>query len=98
MGESRKCPQAMVQGLIGELVSGTVKAVLPHGVFVDLGLDHIGHIDPMYIEDLDNYQIGDRVRVHLEGFTEHNEEYRLRPPGKPTMAEWLQRRRTGDNL
>ena len=81
---------------LGELVTGTVEAVHAYGVFVDLGLDHIGHIDPFYIDDTDVYDIGDRVEVYLVAFHEHNGEYELRPKGKMSLSEWLRRNREGN--
>lgn len=78
---------------IGELVAGVVTGVARHGVFIDIGADHIGHIDPIYIDTGDFYKVGDRVIVYLEGYSKASKEYRLRPQGKLTMAEWLRERR-----
>lgn len=81
-----------MQGLVGELVTGSVKEVHTCGVFVDLGLDHIGHIDPIHIDDTDVYDIGDRVEAYLVGFREHNGQYELRPKGKAPLSERLRKK------
>lgn len=80
------------QSLVGELVIGTVVEVHVCGVFVDLGLDHIGHIDPIHIDDTDVYDIGDRVEAYLVGFREHDGQYELRPKGKVPLSERLRQR------
>jgi hypothetical protein len=78
---------------IGELVTGTVKGVARHGVFVDIGADYIAHIDLIYIDEGEFYYVGDKVTAYLERFTVNNMEYHLRPPGKLLMSEWLKEKR-----
>ncbi len=93
MMADRKLAKLSRQRRPSGLVTGTVKAALPHGVFVDIGFDHIGHIDPIYIDSTDVYDIGNCITVYVDGFSHASNEYRLRPPGKLTMKEWLERNR-----
>ena len=55
-------PEAEMR-LVGSVVEGETTAVFPWGVIVDLGLSRDGLIDVLYIDDDDNYQVGDRVCV-----------------------------------
>lgn len=79
----------------GRLVVGTVTSVHPYGVFVDLGLEYVGFIDPVYIEN-DVYHVGDRVEAYIYGFRDWNHQYALRPKGKMPISEWLRRRAGSD--
>lgn len=81
------------QRLIGEMVDGEIEAVFRWGVIVDLGLSHVGLIDALYVDDGDNYRVGDRVSGYLDCFDEQKEKFILRPPGQVPLAERL--RRTG---
>ncbi|MFF1739256.1 S1 RNA-binding domain-containing protein [Streptomyces mirabilis] len=81
------------QRLIGEMVDGEVEAVFRWGIIVDLGLSRVGLIDALYIDDEDNYQVGDRVSGYLDCFDEQKEKFILRPPDQISLAERLRRAR-----
>ncbi|WP_159049749.1 S1 RNA-binding domain-containing protein [Streptomyces sp. NRRL WC-3618] len=78
-------------GLMGTIVEGDVIAVFRWGVIVDLGLSYVGLIDVLYIEDDDNYQVGDRVSCYLDCFDKQKRKFILRPPGQVPLAERLRR-------
>ncbi|MCH5671596.1 S1 RNA-binding domain-containing protein [Streptomyces gilvus] len=77
--------------LMGHLVEGEVVAVFRWGVIVDLGLSRDGLIDVLYIDDDDNYEVGDRVSCYLSVFDEMKNKFILRPPGQVPVAERLRR-------
>ena len=79
------------QRLIGEMIDGEVEAVFRWGIIVDLGLSRVGLIDALYIDDEDNYQVGDRVSGYLDCFDEQKEKFILRPPDQISLAERLRR-------
>ncbi|WP_327695660.1 S1 RNA-binding domain-containing protein [Streptomyces sp. NBC_00459] len=85
-------------GLMGTLVEGEATAVFRWGVIVDLGLPWDGLIDVLYIEDDDNYQVGDRVSCYLDDFDEMKRKFILRPPGQVPVAERLRRIREQRDL
>ncbi len=80
------------RALLGTLVTGTVQAVFRWGVIVDLGLSHVGFIDPLYIDDGEHYEVGQQVRAHLSTFDEQQRKFWLRPPGQVSVAERLRRK------
>lgn len=80
------------RALLGTLVEGTVVAVFQWGVIVDLGLSHVGFIDPLYIDDCDHYEKGDRVSAFLSTFDERMERFWLRPPGQVPVSERLRQK------
>ncbi|MFJ4788825.1 hypothetical protein [Streptomyces sp. NPDC088794] len=80
-------------GRMGTLVEGEAIAVFPWGVIVDLGLSWVGLIDVLYIDDDDNYQVGDRVSCYLECFDQQKRKFILRPPGQVPLVERLRRAR-----
>lgn len=75
----------------GKLVTGVVEAVFRWGVIVNLGLDHVGLIDVLYIEDDDEYVVGQDVTAYLDVFDEKKSKYILRPPGQTPLIERLKR-------
>ncbi|WP_406270833.1 hypothetical protein OH799_29540 [Nocardia sp. NBC_00881] len=77
------------QVLLGTLVEGTVEAVFRWGVIVDLGLSHVGFIDPLYIDDSERHEAGQRVRLYLTTFDEQQQKFWLRPAGQVPIAERL---------
>jgi ribosomal protein S1 len=77
--------------LVGSIVAGEATAVFRWGVIVDLGLSRDGLIDVLYIDDDDNYQVGDRVSCYLDCFDEMKNKFILRPPGQVPLAERLRR-------
>jgi ribosomal protein S1 len=77
------------QALVGSLVEGEVEAVFTWGVIIDLGMSHVGLIDALYVDDDDDYQVGDRVSVYLDSFDSKKNEFILRPPGQVSVAERL---------
>lgn len=77
------------QALLGSLVEGKVIAVFRWGVIVDLELSHVGLIDALYIDDGDNYAVGDIVSGYLTDFNEQMEKFWLRPPGQTAISERL---------
>lgn len=74
--------------LMGSHIEGTVLDVFRWGVFVDLGLSHVGFIDVAYIED-DVYEVGQVVAGHLSSYNKTTRQFWLRPLGKTPMAEYL---------
>ncbi|WP_215455624.1 hypothetical protein [Streptomyces sp. ATCC 21386] len=78
-------------GLMGSIIEGEAIAVFRWGVIVDLGLSWVGLIDVLYIEDDDNYHVGDQVCCYLECFDEKKRKFILRPPGQVPVAEHLRR-------
>ncbi|WP_327728408.1 S1 RNA-binding domain-containing protein [Streptomyces sp. NBC_00487] len=89
MAES-EVPEAYLL-LVGSIVEGEAIAVFHWGVIVDLGLPYVGLIDVLYIEDDDNYQVGDRVSCYLDAFDEMKNKFILRPPGQVPLVERLRR-------
>jgi ribosomal protein S1 len=83
-------PEAEMR-LVGSVVEGEATAVFRWGVIVDLGLSRDGLIDVLYIDDDDNYQVGDRVSCYLDDFDEMKNKFILRPPGQVPLAERLRR-------
>ncbi|MGW3292024.1 hypothetical protein ACWDR3_46145 [Streptomyces sp. NPDC001002] len=77
--------------LVGTLVEGEATAVFPWGVIVDLGLSRDGLIDVLYIDDDDNYQVGDHVSCYLSCFDEMKNKFILRPPTQVPLVERLRR-------
>lgn len=80
--------------LRGRLVVGTVTSVQPYGVFVDLGLEYAGFIDPVFTEM--TYIISDTASKRIYGFRDWNRQYALRPKGKTPISEWLRRSAEND--
>lgn len=66
---------------VGRRVTGKVEMVRQWGVYVNVGLDHLGYIDPVNIQD-DLYDVGDNVEAYVVGFRERNSVYELRPKAK----------------
>lgn len=52
--------------------------VRPWGVYVDLGLEHPGYIDPVHIGD-DRNEARDRVEAYIVDFRERTRVCELRP-------------------
>lgn len=76
------------QALVGTLMRGAVTAVFPWGVVVDLGDSRAGLIDVLYVDDDDDYQVGQPVSAYLTCINEKL-EYRLRPPGQVPVIDRL---------
>jgi predicted RNA-binding protein with RPS1 domain len=79
---------------IGRLVVGKVEMVRPWGVYVNVGLDHLGYIDPVNIQD-DLYDVGDNAEAHVVDFRERNSVYELRPKGELPLHDRLHNREKG---
>ncbi|MFF8100883.1 hypothetical protein ACF07S_14095 [Streptomyces sp. NPDC016640] len=77
--------------LIGKTIEGEVEAVFRWGVIVNLGLSRVGLIDALYVDDGDNYQVGDRISGHLDSFDEQKDKFIFRPPGQIPLSERLRR-------
>jgi len=77
------------QALIGLLVEGEVEAVFRWGVIVNLGMSRVGLIDALYVDDDDDYRVGDRVSAYLDCFDEKKNKFILRPPGQVSVADRL---------
>jgi predicted RNA-binding protein with RPS1 domain len=75
--------------LIGQLVEGVVEAVFRWGVIVELGLSRKGLIDALYIDDGDDYQVGDRVEATLTSLDENKDKILLLPKGQTPVADRL---------
>ena len=73
---------------LGQFAAGTVTLVRPWGVYVDLGLQHAGYIDPMFVHD-ELYEVGDRVEAYIVDFRERSGVYELRPKGRTSLREQL---------
>lgn len=80
------------RALLGTLVEGTIVAVFQWGVIVDLNLSHVGFIDPLYIDDCDHYEKGDRVSAYLSTYDNRMEKFWLRPPGQVPVSERLRQK------
>ncbi|MEU7907991.1 S1 RNA-binding domain-containing protein [Actinoplanes sp. NPDC049118] len=76
------------QALIGTLMQGTVTAVFPWGIVVDLGDSRVGLIDVLYVDDDDDYQVGQQISAYLTDINE-KAEYRLRPPQQVPVVDRL---------
>lgn len=76
------------QSLIGRVVVGTVEMVRTWGVYVNVGLDHLGYIDPANIQD-DLYDVGDNVEAYVVHFRGRDGVYELRPSSKVCLQERL---------
>jgi ribosomal protein S1 len=78
------------EALVGSLVEGTVEAVFRWGIIVDLGFPSRGFIDPLYIDDDDPYEVGQRVRAYVVSVdADAQRKLRLRPPGQTPVADRL---------
>lgn len=75
----------------GKLITGTVEAVFRWGVIVDISLEHVGLIDVLYIDDGDEYVVGQGVTAYLETFDEKKNKYILRPPGQTPLSARLKK-------
>lgn len=76
------------EALVGTLLRGTVTAVFPWGIVVDLGDSRVGLIDVLYVDDDDVYQVGQEVSAYLTDINEKG-EYRLRPPHQVPVVDRL---------
>lgn len=84
--------------LLGTLVEGQVVRVFYWGVWLDLGLSHIGFIDALYIDDGDHYAVGDTVTGYLSSFDEKTGKFWVRPPGQKPIAERLRDKNYGADV
>ncbi|MFJ9785421.1 hypothetical protein ACIRSS_38015 [Amycolatopsis sp. NPDC101161] len=75
--------------LLGTLTEGKVVDVFYWGVWLDLGLSHLGFIDALYIDDDDHYAVGDTVTGYLSSFDERSGKFWFRPPGQKPVEERL---------
>lgn len=90
MGDDKRAEISDAErALIGTLVTGTVEAVFRWGVIVDLGLSHVGFIDPLYVDEDSHYEVGQPVRAYLTTFDEQQAKFWLRPPGQMPVADRL---------
>lgn len=76
------------EALVDTLMQGTVTAVVPWGIVVDLGDSRIGLIDVLYVDDDDVYEPGQQVTAYLTGINQ-KKEYRLRPPQQVPVVDRL---------
>ncbi|MEU3173320.1 MULTISPECIES: hypothetical protein [unclassified Streptomyces] len=60
---------------------------------MDLGLSRVGLVDALYVDDGDDYHVGDRISGHLDCFDEQKDKFILRPPDQIPLAERLRRAR-----
>jgi hypothetical protein len=79
-------PEDLGRSRVGLLVTGTVSMVRPWGVFVDLGLECPGYIDPIHVRD-DHYDAGDQAEGCIVDFRERSRVYELRPSASPSLRE-----------
>lgn len=79
VGESEEAWLSVAQAMIGAEVHGIVVAMHRWGVQVDLSLPGKGFIDPLYIDDSDDYRVGQTVTAIVSSCQERNHVYRLRP-------------------
>lgn len=73
----------------GQLLTGTVLAAFHWGVILDLGLARPGLIDAVYIDDDDEYAVGQEIVVHVDTFDEQKDKFIARPPSQVPLAERL---------
>ena len=59
-------------------MAGAVTMIRPFGVYVDLGLEYLGYIDPMHVKD-HLYEVGDHVEAYIVHFRDRSRVYELRP-------------------
>ncbi len=76
------------EALVDTLMQGTVTAVFPFGIVVDLGASRVGLIDVLYVDDDDVYVVGQQVSAFLTCINEKG-EYRLRPPHQVPVIDRL---------
>jgi hypothetical protein len=81
-------PRPEDRALIGTLMQGTVLRVFPWGIVVDLGLGRVGLIDVLYIDDDDEYAVGQAVSGYLTDINDKL-EHRLRPPHQTPVIDRL---------
>jgi ribosomal protein S1 len=84
-------PSAQEMSLVDQLIEGRVEAVFRWGVIVDVSLSRLGLIDALYIDDDDDYEVGQNVSCYLDSFDEQKDKFILRPPGQTPLAERLRR-------
>jgi ribosomal protein S1 len=70
-------------------VGGLITRVERFGMLVDIGLEHPGFVDPVYVDDSDFYAPGQDVTVHVMFFDERKRQYILRPVGQTPLADRL---------
>jgi hypothetical protein len=90
-------PPRLPHGRVGEHVVGAVTLVQPWGVYVDVGLDHLGYIDPTNIQD-DLYLTGGRFEGHIVDFRERSKFYELEPTGRRSEAKLAGSSKSTGNL
>jgi ribosomal protein S1 len=79
-------PEDSRRSRVGLIVAGSVSLVRPWGVYVDVGLEHVGYIDPVNIRDA-HYEAGDRVEAYVVDFRERSRVYELRPKGSASPPD-----------
>jgi hypothetical protein len=52
----------------------------------------VGLIDALYIDDGDDYAVGEAVDVYLDSFDEKKDKFIARPPGQVPLVERLRRK------
>jgi hypothetical protein len=75
--------------IVGSTVEAKVIAVFRWGVILDLDLSKVGLIDALYIDDGDEYAVGDTVTVMLDDFDEQKDKFIARPPAQIPLADRL---------
>ena len=75
--------------LVGSIVHGQVEAVFRWGIIVNLGLSRVGLIDALYIDEEDEYRVGDQVECFMDCFDVQKNEFILRPPKQVPLEERL---------
>jgi hypothetical protein len=75
--------------IVGATVEAKVIAVFHWGVILDLGLSKMGLIDALYIDDGDEYAVGEAAMVVLDDFDEQKDKFIARPPTQIPLVDRL---------
>lgn len=70
-------------------VTGVITRVERFGMFVNIGLDRPGFVDPLYIDDSDSYSPGQEIAVYVMFLDERKGQYILRPVGQTPLLDRL---------
>ena len=75
--------------IVGTTVEAQVVAVFHWGIILDLGVSKVGLIDALYIDDGDEYVVGESVTVVIDEFDEMKDKFIARPPVQIPLVDRL---------
>lgn len=81
--------EAPEPSVIGTTVEAKIIAVFHWGVILDLRLSKVGLIDALYVDDDDEYVVGEAVTVILDDFDEQKDKFIARPPKQIPLVDRL---------